>query len=499
VETIIDSVIMAVQPVNFIWLLTGTLIGIIFGAIPGINGVMAAVLFVPFTYYLGPIPSILVLVGIYQGSNFGGCITAVLFNIPGDPAAICTTFDGHPMAKKGEAGRAIGNGLFASSIGGLLGTVVLVTVGPIIAKFALNMGAVELFTFIFLGLTTISTIAGSSVLNGFISLFLGLLIASIGLSPMTGFPRFVFGSNYLLGGVDFIVALMGLFALAEVFDRLTTKIAFYSVASLGKTKTELPRWSELRNFLISTIPRSSAIGTIIGAIPGAGATLGAILSYGVTKQFAKDPHKFGTGIAEGVVAPESANNACAAGAMMTMLTLGIPGSATTAIILGAFLISGLNPGPTIFSTNPEIVHAAFGSMLLVNILVLLLGMLLARLFVKATALPVCILDPLIIVFSYLGVFSLRNSFADVMIMTLFGIIGYVMRRIDISVGPLVLALVLGPLAEKNFVIAMRISSNGLLIFFTHPISLVMLILSGFSLAIPLIRNARKRSPRTQPS
>ena len=498
-EIIVNSILMVVQPENMLWLLIGTFIGVVFGAMPGINGVMAAVLFVPFTYHLGPIPSILVLIGIYQGSNFGGCITAVLFNIPGDPAAICTTFDGHPMAKRGEAGKAIGSGLFASSIGGLLGTIVLVTVGPVIAKFALHLGAVEVFTFIFLGLTTVSSIAGSSALNGFISLFFGLLIASIGLSPMTGFPRFIFGSNYLLGGMDFIVALMGLFALTEVFDRLTTKVISYSVKGLEKTRTELPRWSELKRYLISTIPRSSVIGTIIGAIPGAGATLGAILSYGVTKQFSKEPHKFGTGMPEGVVAPECANNACAAGAVMTMLTLGIPGSATTAIILGAFFIAGLNPGPAIFTTNPEIVHACFGGMLIVNFMVLFFGFLLTRIYVKAMGLPVYILDPLIIVLSYLGVFSIRNSFADVMIMTVFGIIGYVMRRMDISVGPLVLALVLGPIAEKNFVISMRISSNGLLIFFTHPVSLIMLILSALSLAIPLMRELynKKRERRTE--
>jgi putative tricarboxylic transport membrane protein len=486
-ETLINSLVMIAQPGNFLWLAVGTFIGIFFGAIPGINGLMAAILFVPFTYSLGPIYSILALVGIYQGSNFGGCITAVLFNIPGDPAAVCTTFDGHPMAKKGQAGKAIGAGLFGSAIGGLVGTFFLILLGPYIAKIALKFGPTELFSFIFLGLMTISSISGDSFLNGLLSLFLGLLVASIGLSPMTGVPRFVFNSDYLLGGIDFIVALMGLFALSEVFDRLDNRNIYYQDENIAGDKIELPNWSELKSYLISTIPRSSILGTIVGAIPGAGTVLGSIMSYGLAKQFSKDGDKFGTGIAEGVVAPECANNACAAGAVLTMLTLGIPGSAVTAIILGAFLIAGLNPGPMIFLTNPEIVHACFGGMLLVNILVLALGLLMTRMFVKATKLPVYILDPLIIVFSYIGVFSLRSSFSDIMIMTLFGIIGYVLKRLDLSIGPMVLALVLGPLAEKNFVLATRLSDDGIFVFFTRPISLVMLICAVITLSFPMLK------------
>ena len=486
-EILIKSIAMIAQPDNFLWLTGGTFIGIFFGAIPGINGLMAAILFVPFTYSLGPIASILALVGIYQGSNFGGCITAVLFNIPGDPAAVCTTFDGHPMAKRGEAGKAIGSGLFGSAIGGLIGTFFLILLGPYIAKIALKFGPPELFSFIFMGLMTISSIAGNSFINGLLSLFIGLLIACIGLSPMTGVPRFVFNSDYLLGGIDFIVALMGLFALSEVFDRLNDRRIYYQEENVGGDKVELPKWSELKTYLKSTIPRSSILGTIVGAIPGAGTVLGSIMSYGLAKQFSKDSDKFGKGIPEGVVAPECANNACAAGAVLTMLTLGIPGSAVTAIILGAFIIAGLNPGPMIFMNNPEIVHACFGGMLVVNFLVLILGLAMTRMFVKATKLPVFILDPLIIVFSYIGVYSLRSSFADIMIMTIFGVIGYILKRLDMSIGPLVLALVLGPLAEKNFVLATRLSDDGLLVFLTRPISLVMLICAAITLSFPIIK------------
>jgi putative tricarboxylic transport membrane protein len=341
--------------------------------------------------------------------------------------------------------------------------------------------------FIFFGLTTISTVAGSSLLSGFISMFLGLLIACIGLSPSSGEERFVFGSKYLLGGVDFVVAIMGLFALTEVFSRLLEGKTAYSSARFKKTRSKLPTWDEIKPNLIKTIPRSSIIGTIIGAVPAAGATIAAIVSYGVAKQFSKNPGQFGTGILEGVMAPESANNASAAGAMMTMLTLGIPGSATTAIILGAFLISGVDPGPRIFLNNPEIIHAAFGSMLLCNFFVFFCGILLTRIFVAALSIPLWVLDPMIVVFSYLGVFSIRNSFADVMAMTVFGFIGYVMRRIDVSVGPLMLALVLGRLPKKIFVLAMRISDTGLMIFLTSPVSAILLFFSILSLSIPLMR------------
>ncbi|MHB9096334.1 MAG: tripartite tricarboxylate transporter permease [Syntrophales bacterium] len=484
-DMVLSGLAMVLQPANFLYMLGGTFVGIIFAAMPGINGLTCAVLFIPFTYYLGIIPSLIVLCAMYQGSNFGGSITAVLLNIPGDPAAICTTFDGHPMAKQGKAGKAIGAALFASSLGGIIGGVILVTVGPAVAEIAMKMGSAEIFMFIFFGLTTIASIAGSSLLSGFISMFLGLLIASIGISPVTGSERFVFGSSYLLGGIDFVVAIMGLFALTEVFYRHTSDTATYSTTAFNDTRSELPSWAEIKENLKMNIPRSSIIGVIVGAIPAAGATIAAIVSYGVAKQFSKHPEKFGTGIIEGVFAPESANNACAAGAVMTMLTLGIPGSATTAIILGAFLIAGVEPGPMIFVTNPEIVQAAFGSMLLCNIAVFFLGVFLTRFFVKAMSLPLWILDPMIVIFSYLGVFSIRNSFADVIIMTLFGILGYVMRRMDISVGPLMLALVLGPIAEKSFVTAMRISDTGLMIFVTSPVSLILLILSLLSLFIPL--------------
>jgi len=484
-DMVLSGMAMVLQPVNLLYLLGGTFVGILFGAMPGINGLTCAVLFIPFTYYLGIIPSLIVLCAMYQGSNFGGSITAVLLNIPGDPAAICSTFDGHTMTLQGKAGKAIGAALFASSLGGIIGSVILVTVGPVVAEVALKMGAAEIFMFIFFGLTTIASIAGSSLLSGFISLFFGLLIASVGISPVTGSERFVFGSDYLLGGVDFVVAIMGLFALTEVFCRHTSDIAVYSTTAFKDTRSELPSWSEIKANLKLNIPRSSLIGVIVGAIPAAGATIGAIVSYGVAKQFSKHPEKFGTGIIEGVFAPESANNASAAGAVMTMLTLGIPGSATTAIILGAFLIAGVDPGPMIFVTNPEIIQACFGSMLLCNFFVFLLGVFLTRLFVKAISLPLWILDPMIVVFSYLGVFSIRNNFADVIVMTFFGVLGYVMRRMDLSVGPLMLALVLGPLAEKSFITSMRISETGLMIFVSSPVSLILLIFSVLSLFVPL--------------
>jgi len=484
-DMILNGIMLVLHPANFLYLLGGTFVGIIFAAMPGINGLTCAVLFIPFTYYLGIIPSLIVLCGMYQGSNFGGSITAILLNIPGDPAAICTTFDGHPMALQGKAGKAIGAALFASSLGGLIGGIILVTAGPAVAELAVKMGAPEIFMFVFFGLTTIAAIAGSSLLNGLISMFFGLLLASIGISPMTGAERFVFGWDYLLGGVDFVVAIMGLFALTEVFDRLTTNISTYSSDAFKNTRSVLPSWSEIKPNLILNIPRSTIIGTIIGAIPAAGATIAAIVSYGVAKQFSKHPEKFGTGIIEGIMAPESANNACAAGAVMTMLTLGIPGSATTAIILGAFLIAGVEPGPAVFVNRPDIIQACFGSMLVCNFFVFALGMLLTRFFVRAMSLPLWILDPMIVIFSYLGVFTIRNSFADVLMMTGFGILGYVMRRMDISVGPLMLSLVLGPLAEKTFVTSMRLSDTGLMIFLTSPISLILLILSLLSFFIPL--------------
>lgn len=466
----------------------GMAIGLLAGALPGVTMVMAVVLMMPFTYGMEIVPALMFLFSIYCGGVFGGAIIAILFNIPGDPMNVATCFDGYPMAKKGQAGLALGLAICGATIGGLLSVLLMTFASPLVAGFALEFSTVEYFAVIVLGLSTVVLLAGKSISSSFQSLFIGLFLGTVGVESITGTARFTFGSELLMGGIDWVVVLLGLFAVGEVFEMLAVKGAYTAEVGLLKEKVHasLPSLKMLWK-LKWTILRCTTLGSFIGTVPGAGATIASFVGYGIEKQVSKESEKFGTGVAEGVIAPELAANASTGGAMIPLLTLGIPGSAATAIILGAFLLHGIQPGPEIFKKSPEMVYSIFAGAIVIQAILFVMGWFTINLWVKTMRIPEHIMGLFIIIFAVFGSYALKSNMSDVWMMLISGVIGYIMRVHDYPVAPLLLGMILGTLAEDNFMTSMYHHHNNLSIFFTRPISGVMMALSILMLIAPFAR------------
>jgi len=483
-----------IQPYNLFIIVIGSSLGIMAGAIPGISGTMALALAVPITYVMDPITALLLLVSLYASSVYAGSISGILFRTPGAPEGVAATLDGHVMAKKGLAGEALGVDIFSSVTGGLFGTVMLALIAPQLAKVALEFGPSEYFALAVLGLSVVSSLGTRNELKALISVLIGLFVATVGIDKISGFNRFTFGTTTLLGGISFIPAIIGLFAVAEVLNRIREMREIRGIRA--KARAKLPSL-KLINKLKGLLLRSASIGTFIGILPGVGATTGAFVGLSEAIRWSKHPEKFGTGIPEGVAAPEAANNAACSGAMVPLLTLSIPGSAGTAIMLGAFLIHGLKPGPLLFMQQPKLVYSIFVGMFLANLSIIVLAKLFIRYFSKVIELPYNILGPGIIIFCVVGTFALRNSFGDIWIMIVFAIIGFFMERYDYPLAPIILGIVLGPIAEENLRQAMIISGNDPLVLISSPLSATLIGLSVLSLFSPQIRRlwAKKRNAK----
>jgi putative tricarboxylic transport membrane protein len=482
------GLISALDPLNLSMMIVGLTIGILAGALPGITTINAIVLVLPFTYLMGIVPAVILMTSIYCGGVFGGSITGILFNIPGDPMNVPTTWEGYQLNKKGFVSKALGMAIITSAIGGFLSALVLTFASPPFAGIALSFSSLEYFGIIFLGLASVVVIGTQSTSNAFISLFIGMLLGSVGLDEIYGIPRFTFGFHALETGINFITVLIGLFAIGEVLEMTAIKSGSRIEKLRTRPKTRLPRINELWSLRYS-IFRGFGIGLLIGAIPGAGATVASFVSYGVEKQVSKHPEKFGTGVWEGLAASETSVNASTGGAMIPLLTLGIPGSGATAVIMGAFLLHGIQPGPLLFTKSPEIVWTIFVSMILCNLIMILVGLIAAKFFSEAMRIPENILGAFIISFCLIGAFALRNNMADVWTMAIFGVIGFYMRRYALPIPPLVLGLILGPLAENYFLTTMIKYHNNFFIFFQHPLSATILIVSVGLLLIPVFRKS----------
>jgi len=474
----------AIQPYNLFIIVIGSSLGIMAGAIPGISGTMALALAVPITYVMEPAAALLLLVALYASSVYAGSISGILFRTPGAPEGVAATLDGHAMAKKGLAGEALGVDIFSSVIGGLFGTAMLALIAPQLAKVALEFGPSEYFALAVLGLSVVSSFGTKNELKALISALVGLFVATVGIDKISGFNRFTFGTTTLLSGINFIPVIIGLFAVAEVLNRIKEMREMGGIRA--KAKAKLPSL-KLINRLKGLILRSSLIGTFIGILPGIGATTGAFVGLSEAVRWSKHPEKFGTGIPEGVAAPEAANNAACSGAMVPLLTLGIPGSAGTAIMLGAFLIHGLKPGPLLFMQQPTLVYTIFVGMFLANLSIIILAKVFIRYFSKVIELPYNILGPGIIIFCVVGTFAIRNNFGDIWIMIIFAIIGFFMEKYDYPLAPMILGVVLGPIAEENLRQAMIISGNKALVLVSSPLSATLIILSILSLFSPQLR------------
>jgi putative tricarboxylic transport membrane protein len=479
------------DPLNFLMILLGLVIGILAGALPGITMLNAIVLVLPFTYLMDIVPSLLLMIGIYCGGIFGGSITGILFNIPGDPMNVPVTWEGYPLNKKGFVSKALGMAIMTSAAGGFFSALIMTVASPPFAKVALSFSSCEYFAVVFLGLASVVVIGTRSIGSALISLFIGIFLGSIGIDDIYGVPRFTFGSRIMETGINFVTVLIGLFAIGEVLDQLSQKASEGGETLRTRPKTQIPRVAEMWT-LRGPILRGLGIGTVIGAIPGAGATVASFVSYGVEKQVSKHPEKFGTGVWEGLASSGTAINASTGGAMIPLLTLGIPGSGATAVMMGAFLLHGVQPGPLLFSRTPESVYTIFAGMLVCNLIMILAGLITARFFSELMRVPENILDAFIISFCLIGAFALRNDMADVWFMALFGILGYFMRRHELPIPPLILGVILGPLAESYFLTTLIGEGNDYSVFFRRPISAILLTISMGLLVMPLIRRIRKR-------
>lgn len=475
------------QPISLLLAVVGVAMGIVIGAMPGLTATMGVAVLLPFTFGMTPVSGLLMISGVYFGAIFGGSITAILLRIPGTPAAAATAIDGFELTKKGMAGIALGTATLSSFIGGVLSVIVLVFMAPLLAGVALEFSASETFALAVFGLSIIVSISAKSMVKGLISGFLGLLLATVGLDPMGGFPRFTGGMTELMN-LPFIPIMIGLFAAAEAFKAMELNRPMKEkAAELGRI---IPSWPVFRGMLL-TVLRSAGLGIFIGSIPGAGADIAAFVAYNEAKRFSKTPENFGKGELSAVAACEAGANGCTGGAMLPMLTLGIPGDAVTAVMLGALTLQGLQPGPLLFKEHGDLVFTLFAGMLFCYVVLLLLGLGSLRIMGRVLKTPRSVLTPTIMALCVVGTYAINNSLFDIGIMLLAGVIGYYMQQWDFPPSPIVLALIMGPMAESNFRRALALSGGSYDFLYTRPITAAFLAIALFSLLYPLLRGVLK--------
>ena len=482
---------IAVTPINLLLCFLGALAGTIIGALPGIGPSAGIAILLPLTFGMNPTSAMIMMAGLYCGAMYGGTITSVLINVPGESSSVMTCLDGYQMALQGRAGKALGIAAIGSFIAGTLSVVFLMLLSIPLVKFALSFGPPEYFALMLMGLCTIAGLTGGSVLKALVGTFLGLLISTPGMDAFSGLPRLTFGFTGLLGGVDFLVVAVGLFGIGEVLYNAEQIMKLEFVTEKIKIKEVWPNRAEWRASAMP-ITRGTIIGFIVGVLPGAGSTIASFISYAVEKRFSKHPEQFGKGAIEGVAGPESANNSATGGAMVPLLTLGIPGSGTTAIMLGALMMFGLQPGPLLFQKNPDFVWGVIASMYIGNIMLLIMNIACIPLFVKILKIPNALLFPLIIVFATVGVYSVDGNIFDVWMLYVFGVMGYFMKKFDMPPAPVVLSVVLGPMIERALRQSLTMSLGSYDIFFTRPISAVLLLLGLAAVLWPVIDMARQR-------
>ncbi|KKB35201.1 tripartite tricarboxylate transporter permease [Bacillus thermotolerans] len=468
---------------NLLFCLAGVTVGMFIGVLPGLGPVAGTALLIPITYGMEPVSAIIMLAGIYYGAMYGGTITSVLLNVPGEAASLITCIDGYQLAKQGRAGTALGVAAIGSFIGGIVAVLGLTFIGPALSSFALRFGPPEFFAMMMLALLMLVALMGKSLIRGLIAAVIGLFIAMIGMDPVSGVIRFTYGQLELLDGVDFTVAAMGLFAVSEILLNAERSMKLDKPEKISRMLPEQGEWRPT----MTSIGRGTGIGMTLGLIPGANSVIASIVSYTTEKKIAKDPSRFGNGAIEGVAGPETANNAHSGAALIPLFTLGLPSSPVMAIILGAFIMHGLTPGPALFTSNPDFVWGVIASMFIGNVILLIMNMPLAGMWARIALVPYKIMFPLILIITLLGTYSVRNSLWDVTLMIICGVIGYLMKKLDIPIAAALLTFVLGSQIESSLLQSLSISQNGFWIFFTRPISgvimgiaVLILIFSVFS-------------------
>lgn len=491
-ENIMIGLSNALQLSSLIGVVVGTALGLFIGAMPGLSATMGIALLLPLTYGMEPAVGISMLCALYMGAMYGGSISAILIKTPGTPAAAATVMDGYPMAQQGKAGKALGISLVASLIGGVLSSIALLTIAPVLGNFALEFGPVELFAVAVLGITIIGSLSAGSPIKGILSGMLGLLLSMVGMDPITGTPRFTFGNINLFSGVPYTVALIGLFSIPQAIRLVEKDSGVAKVVSSIKDKM-LPTLEEFKRIFPTTL-RSSLIGIVTGIIPGTGGDTACWFGYNEAKRFAKDKDTFGKGNIVGVAAAEAANNAVVGGALIPTITLGIPGSSATAIIMGGLMIHGIMPGPTLMTEYADLTYTLIWALMFSNIAMFLLGLLFTRVAVNVTKISNKILAPVIIILCVIGSFAINNSIFDVYLMFAFGILGYFMDKIDMPTSPLVVGLILGSMLDTSLHQSLLMSGGSWMIFLQNPISAVLLVVSLLSIlqATPIFSIIKKK-------
>ena len=484
-QHIINGFAVSLQPVNLMYTFIGVFLGTIVGVLPGIGPSASIALLIPVTYGMDPTSALIMLAGIYYGAKYGGSTTAILINTPGEAASVMTAIDGYQMARKGRAGAALAISAVGSFIAGTLGVVGLTLFAVPLTSMALKFGPAEYFALMLFAMTAVSSLAGKSPAKAAISTILGLMIATIGIDLQSGQPRYTADIPELQDGVGFVVAVVGLFAVAEVFSSMEEMVKGIRPQMI-KLRGRLWFTREEWNRSVMPIMRGGVIGFVVGVLPGAGGTIASIMTYVWEKRLSKHPERFGQGAIEGVAGPEAANNSDTAGAMVPLLTLGIPGGGATAVMLGAFIMYGIQPGPLLFQNRPDLVWGLVDSMYIGNIMLLILNLPLIGLFVRLLYIPGGILMPMILAISTIGIYAINGNPVELYMLLLFGIAGYVFRKIDIPVAPLVLALVLGDMMEQSFRQALTISGGNPSILVGSTICLVLIGMSVFSAALPFL-------------
>ncbi len=486
---------IAATPTNLLFLLIGSMVGMIVGMFPGLGPSAGIAILLPITFGMDSITAVVMLAAIYYAGMYGATITSILLNVPGASAVVASTFDGYPLAQNGRAGPALVMQAIASFVGGTVGVVLITLLAPLFARMARSFGPPEFFMLVMMGMLTLVIMVGANWRYGLISGMIGFGLATVGIDLVTGRQRYTFGSPELIGGIDFIPIAIGVFGIGELLysfhqgahRQSSGMVAYKNEVSFWPTRFDLleSRWVMLR---------SSVIGFVVGVIPGAGATIASLMTYSVEKALSKTPEKFGTGHMPGLVAPETANNAASSGAMIPLLTLGIPGSASTAVLLGAFLLWGLRPGPLLMSQNPEFAWALIGSMYLGNMVLVALCIFAIPLFVAMLKVPYRVLAPIVVVLSVIGTYTVNASMVETWIMLAAGIVGYFMKRFGFSPAALVVALVLGPMAEDTLRQTLTISRGSFAIFYERPVALTLgLVTVGLIVLLSLLNRFQRQT------
>ena len=485
VNGLIQGFSVALTPMNLAMCFLGCFLGTIVGVLPGLGPPATIAMLLPLTFKMDPTGAMIMLAGIYYGAKYGGSTTAILLNVPGEAASVATCLDGYQMARKGRAGAALGMSAIASFIAGTVGVVALMLVAPPLARLTLAFSAPEYFALMVLGLAMVALLAGDSLTKALLAMLVGLWVASMGTDLFTATSRFTFGRSELLGGIDFVIVAIGIFAVGEVMASMEPSTPPDMLPVPKGLKNLLPTWQDMKDCRFAFV-NGSLVGFLVGILPGAGSTISSFLSYGIEKAVSRLPEKFGTGVIEGVAAPEGANNADTAGAMVPLLTLGIPGSGTTAILLAALVLWGFKPGPLFIAESPALFWGLVASMYIGNVVLLILNLPLVAVFAQLLRMPGHVMYPLILGVSIVGVYTTNGSIFQLGLLAGFGLLGYAMRKLDFPTAPLVLGLVLGDAMEKALRQSLMMSQGDMSILF-RPIPAVLLAIAAFLLVVPLVK------------